>query len=348
MPTRNYRVEIETALAGGAPDRVPCTIYDGLIPANVDVSALQAKGLALCARRNVYHTYTPQVTVKYLEEQPGIFRTVLDTPIGTLTSLRRRGAYNALAPLEYPIKTRDDYRIAEFIVRDTVYAPAYEEFLTERAKIGDTGITIGNAGDSPMLDIQLRWLGQEQFCYEVMDNPDAVMSLYDALTASQRAMYPLAAGSPAEVLLHCGNLVPEMLGMDIVRDHVFPRYREFAAVLHEHGKLMGAHLDAENHLILELVRDSGIDLIEAFTPPPDCAVSVAQARASWPGKRLWINFPSSMHLAADDDIRQATEEIITQAGDRRGFLIGITEDIPTEHLLRSMSIILEVINSRVV
>jgi len=81
--------------------------------------------------------------------------------------------------------------------------------------------------------------------------------------------------------------------------------------------------------------------VEAFTPPPDCTVSVAQARAAWPAKRLWINFPSSAHLEPEEDIRQATLEIVRQAGDRKGFLMGVTEDIPAQHIERSISVIIE-------
>jgi hypothetical protein len=156
-------------------------------------------------------------------------------------------------------------------------------------------------------------------------------------------MYEVVARSPADCVLYGGNVVPEMLGPQRVRDLIAPRWDAFADVLHEEGKLLGCHLDANNRPILDTVARSRLDFIEAFTPPPDCPVSVAEARAAWRGKRLWVNFPSSVHLRPDEEIRAAAREIVRQAGDRRGFLMGVTEDVPEPHLSRSCSAILQAI-----
>ena len=56
---------------------------------------------------------------------------------------------------------------------------------------------------------------------------------------------------------------------------------------------------------------------------------------------LNVYFGSSVHLATEEDIRQATLEIVEQAGDRKGFLMGVTENIPVQHIKRSLSVILE-------
>ena len=342
---RNYREEIETALAGGAPEYVPFSFYDLLYPKGFDPSPLQAKGMAVCARRDVYRKVMPNVKVTEVREQDGGVRTIYTTPIGTLTAVMRSAAVG-MAPIEHPIKTRDDYRIAKFIVNDTRYVPAYEAFLEERRKVGDAGKAIAHTWYEPLLDIQVMWAGQERFCYDVADNEDVLMELHEALAESHRKyMYDVVAASPADYVLYGGNVVPEMLGPDRVRDYVRPCWDAFAERLHEKGKKIGCHLDANNRLILDTVRDSQLDFIEAFTPPPDCNVSVADARAAWPKKRLWINFPSSVHLQSEERIRQMTLDIVEQAGDRKGFLMGVTEDIPPEHIARSISVILETLQS---
>ena len=336
---RNLREEIETALAGGAPDNVPFTFYDLLFPPGFDPTPLQKMGMAICARRNVFRQVMPNVEVETSELADGSVRTHYRTPAGSLDRLDKR-AKTGTAPLAYPIKKREDYAVAEFIVKDTRYEPDYETFLAGRARVGDSGITIGHTCYTPLLDIQLKWVGQERFCYELADNEDALMRLHDALVESQKPMYEVVARSPADYVLYGGNIVPEMVGPRRVREYVLPCWQAFADRLHAENKKLGVHLDADNRLILDLVRESPIDFVEAFTPPPDCSISVAEARASWPGKGLWINFPSSVHLQADEAIRQTTRSILEQAGDRNGFLMGVTEDIPPEHVERSVSAIL--------
>ena len=159
-------------------------------------------------------------------------------------------------------------------------------------------------------------------------------------------MYDVVAASPADYVLYGGNVVPQMLGPDRVRDLACPCWNAFAERLHDRGKKMGVHLDADNRLILDTVRNSQLDFVEAFTPPPDCSVSVTEARKAWPEKCLWVNFPSSIHLQPEETIRQTTINIVEQAGDRKGFLMGVTEDIPREHIVRSVSVILQTLQSR--
>jgi len=336
---RNHREEIEFALAGGAPPIVPFSFYDHIFPPGFDPAPLQARGMAICARRMVYRKYTPNIKVTKVDEGQGRVRTIYETPLGTLTALHRIAAL-ALTPVEHPIKKRDDYRAALFIVQDACYEPTYDYFLAEGAMLGNAGKLIAETCYEPLLDIEVNWLGQEQFCYEVADNYDAVLELHHALAENHKKMYNVVAASPADYILYGGNVVPEILGPGRVREFILPCWNAFADRVHEEGKKLGDHLDANNLLIMDVVRESHLDFVEAFTPPPDCNVSVAEARAAWPEKRLWTNFPSSVHLQSEETIREATLEIVKQAGDRKGFLMGVTEDVPAEHIERSVTVIL--------
>ncbi len=58
---RNYQEEIDIALNGGAPDFIPFSFYDMLFPKQFDPAPLQAKGMAICARRDVFRKITPNV-----------------------------------------------------------------------------------------------------------------------------------------------------------------------------------------------------------------------------------------------------------------------------------------------
>jgi hypothetical protein len=63
---------------------------------------------------------------------------------------------------------------------------------------------------------------------------------------------------------------------------------------------------------------------------------VAEARQTWPDKALWLNFTSSMHLQPEEAIAAHTRQLIEEASTKRGFAIGITEDIPAQHCARSL------------
>jgi hypothetical protein len=136
------------------------------------------------------------------------------------------------------------------------------------------------------------------------------------------------AASPALHANYGGNVTPEIIGLENFRRYYLPHYREAAEIMHRHGKLIGCHFDANCRLLAPAIAESGLDYIEAFTPAPDTDMTLGEARRAWPEKTIWINFPSSLHLAADGEIRLRTAEMIAESGTPDGLLIGITENIP--------------------
>jgi hypothetical protein len=59
-------------------------------------------------------------------------------------------------------------------------------------------------------------------------------------------------------------------------------------------------------------------------------MSLAQALVAWPDKALWINFPSSLHLATEAKIEETTRQFVRDAAPGNRLIIGITEDIPQD------------------
>ena len=173
-------------------------------------------------------------------------------------------------------------------------------------------------------------MDMEDFCLEWMDRRDEVLKLYRALAENRRKVYPLVAESPAGHANYGGNVVAEVIGPDVFREYYVPHYNEAAEILHRRGKLIGCHFDGNCRLLADAIAGTGLDYVEAFTPAPDSDMTLAEARAAWPDKVLWINFPSSLHLQPDPKVQQAALELIDQAGGPDGLLLGITEDMPPD------------------
>ena len=152
-------------------------------------------------------------------------------------------------------------------------------------------------------------------------------------------MYRVAAASPAELLIYGGNIHQDVVGLKRFEQYYAPCLNEFADGVHEGGKLAACHLDANMATLAGAVGRCRMDVIEAFTPVPTCDMTVAQARAAWPDKVLWINFPSSVLLEPTEEIRAETLRILGQAAPGNRFLIGITEDMPENAWRHSLSTI---------
>jgi hypothetical protein len=282
-----------------------------------------------------------------VEEGRSVVLERVRTSIGEVTAKRTSGGgYGTMVTLEHYIKRPEDYTVVSFWLRDTVYEPNYDGFRRVAAEIGEDGYVMTHIGYSPLMEMLVVYLGLERFSIDMVERAEEFFDLYELLARRRREVYDLMARSPSEVVLYGGNVHPEILGADRFARYIVPRYDEAADVLHAAGKRIGVHMDADNKAFAPAVARSKIDVIEAFTPPPDCDMSVAEARAAWPDKTLWVNFPSSVHLARPERIRLATEEILDQADGMRRFLIGITEDIPQDVVLESLTVIAETIARR--
>ena len=71
---------------------------------------------------------------------------------------------------------------------------------------------------------------------------------------------------------------------------------------------------------------------------------LAEALDAWPDKVLWINFPSSLHLASLEVIRETTRDFVALGRETNRVIIGITEDIPKDRWQESLLAISEVVD----
>jgi hypothetical protein len=157
-------------------------------------------------------------------------------------------------------------------------------------------------------------------------------------------MFALAAGAPVEMVLMGDNISGDVVSPQRFRDYIAPIYRRIRQAMAGTGKLTGAHMDGRLRALVKEIGEADLDVIEAFTPPPMGNISLAEARAAWPGKAQWINFTSNFHIASAVEIEEHTRQLLADWGGKRGLAIGITEDAPVEALERSLQAITRVLN----
>ena len=210
---------------------------------------------------------------------------------------------------------------------------------------GDDIILRAFIGYEPLQEIIIPIMGLERFSFEWADNRDEVLKLYEALVEDRRKIYPIVAQSPVLHANYGANVSSDVMGPANFERYILPHYQECAEVMHRHGKLLGAHMDAKIGGMASLVAQSDLDFIEAFTPYPDTDMTVGEALDIWPDKVLWINFPSSVHLQGPEGIEKAMLDILEQAKPGNRLLVGVTEDVPDNRWQESFQVISRVLNT---
>jgi hypothetical protein len=339
---------VRRALLGLDLDRLPFTVYENKVVYGKAERELRNDGMCIVQRRpSFYRTETPNCTVSATHQAihgRAVVQTSIETPAGVLTSThfdrgdnqpwKTKFLYAGLSDLEALCAYIDDYR----------YVPNFDAVREQGRVGGGDFFQRGMLGYSPLLDLIYGYMGLERFSFEWADNRPAVMRLYDTLSAKRLELLKVAAGAPQLAINICGNVSATVVSPHMFRTFCLPRYNEAAGELHKAGKLVGIHFDGITRPYAEAIRDSGLDYIEALTPPPTCDVSVAEAHRLWPEKILWVNFPSSVHLEPVEKIRDVTRQILEEARPHRRFLLGITEDVPPDRWELNFRTILDAVN----
>ncbi len=347
----NCAERIEKVFAGEFVDRVPFALKGWRVPHDEAEAALLRDGMCVIDSAGVYRTNSPNVrheSESYEQNGMTYTRTTVHTPKGVVSSLHSRAPSPKIEATtwreEYPFKTPDDYAAVEFMMCDRQYEPAYEGFLAAQAKSDGRAFFKTGAPGSPLHTIMYTLMGLDTFAAEWAERRDRVVALHDAMLDNERQVYPIIAESPAWVVQSGGNYTPEVLGKERLVEFVLPHWEELGDALHAGGKLLGSHLDANNALWADEVAASPLDWIEAFTPDPDSDMTLADARAKWPGKTLFINFPSSVHLRDVDAIEAETRRLLRESAPGDRFIIGITENVPENRWRESFAAILRTVN----
>ncbi len=330
------------------PDRIPFSIYDWKIPWGYDKRKLVERGLVLMQRFPGFRAEYPHCELKmvsYTKEGVCYEREIVKTPKGEIKALFMPGqTCDVRKQIEYWIKNEEDYEPLIFMIKDTVFKPAYDEIIEAQCDLGEDGLVWVWGGFSPLQEIMLHFTGIEKFCFEMMDKPDLLWRLYDVLWEREQKKFPILAKAPVEMVQYCANHIAIVLGHDLFVNKVLSCLNQCAEVLHTEGKIQSVHVDGDNAIWANDLAKSSIDVIEAFTPAPDTDMTMGEAHETFKDKIIWANFPSSLHLAKAERIRTATKEILQAVAPGDRFILGITEDIPKHCWRTSLNTIMDVID----
>ena len=334
MPTElTPRQRVERALRFEDVDHVPFTIYECMLHQCEAERTMRNEGLCIHQRRpSVHSSRSPGITSEtqtFVENDRSRVRTITHTPEGDLTQVTEPAGFTSWH-LEKVFKGPEDYKPLIAMINAQEYLLDCDEWLKMRDMMGGDAIMRGGISYEPMQAIIHTYMGVDTFAVEWAERQDEVMKLFDAIVENRRRLYPILAQSPCMYFNYGGNVSPEIVGLERFEKYYVPHYEEACEILQKRGKMVGVHFDANTALIADAIAETSLDYVEAWTPPPDCDLSIAEAREKWPDKALWINYPSSVFLRTDEQMEEFTIEMLKEAAPGNGFLIGITEDMPPD------------------
>jgi hypothetical protein len=261
--------------------------------------------------------------------------------VGTRTFIHEY-SWNGMTPwrIEHAIKNREDYEVLKFMIEDTVYKPCYEAIRLAQRWVGDDGIVMTLLPYSPLQIMMISWVGIPTFYIHFTKYREKVEELYRAFDKKYEELYPIAADSPADLILYGDNLDGTLVSPPLFERYFLPAYEKCARVLHEKGKFMGSHFDGRLGILAELIAKSPQDVIEAFHPPPLGDLPLNQALSLWKDKVIFMSYPGSVYALGPEAVKEHLLKVLESAipGDRLVVFASSETSVPEDCLLALTSI----------
>lgn len=321
------RENLIESLEGRTPERIPFTTYAEFGFPEPELRELIDRGFSQTQYAGVVSAYTPDVeriSERSTHNKRRIETVTLKTPVGSVSQVSADGWIQS-----YFLKTPEDYKVMEYIVRRTRFAARYEEFEKCERIAGENGITLISLPRSPMQTILVDYAGLEQLSYHMAEDMEAVLPLYEALYDSLTEQAKIIARGPGRYVHMTENMTAETWGLDRFLRYHMPVYESVLPILHRGGKKVYTHYDGKLKVVSNSLKDSPIDGIESFTVPPEGDMSYREIREALPETYIWSNISLSVYALPDDELRRWIHAAARDcAPDKRLFAFAILEDIP--------------------
>ncbi len=237
--------------------------------------------------------------VEIQKEQQGDREIFLyETPFGKLRSVwsnpptQARMALRAFQ-VEHMVKGSGDFNALHYLLDHLEIREDYASFEADARSIGGDGIAIAYMGPSPLQRILRTYMGFERGFLQLMETPQKVRGIIQRLWEICLQVVKVVAESPAEIVNVGDNLTVLLQSPAIFREHYLPFYQEACAILHSKGKKVAVHGDGEMKPLLPLLRDSGVNAVESFTPHPMTGCTLEEALKLAEGRYIiWGGIPS--------------------------------------------------------
>ena len=341
------RERLEAFWAGERLERIPFTTYESKLPPDWSdpvVLGMLRDGLGVLRFVPTWATQydggVELVQRSSLEDGKAVRRQEWRTPVGEV-SARWVDDWQQ----KYFLETAADYRVMIYVAQHTHYAPSYAAFHTQEVILPPYMLPVPRIGRTPLQTILVDYAGLEAFSLHLVEYPDELRELYEALRVNFRQLVEIVAGGPGRYINVLENFTADTLGPRRYRELLLPIYQETFGLLQQAGKVVGVHYDGQVRAVKQLVAGAPIDLIESLTPPPEGDLTLAEARAAWPDKLFWSNVNLGCYELPPDELTLEIQRRAREgAPDGCRLAFEVSEDMPVRWR-ESMPVILAALNT---
>ncbi len=203
----------------------------------------------------------------------------VQTPYGELRRVVAHDRYGLSAQtLEFPVKGVGDFRALEHLLEGVKVEFDHAAYERLKLRAGPQGFVTYFFPHSPLQALFLDWAGIPTTVRLLRLERERVEGLMETIHEYNWVFYRELARSPIRVLNLGENIDVRITSPELFRRYCLPVYAEVADYLHGYNKYVHIHVDGYAKQLLPLLRESGLDGVEALTPKPVGDFTLEEAR----------------------------------------------------------------------
>ncbi len=210
-------------------------------------------------------------------KKDGLIISRWETPAG---SIETHNSYTSLArhTEKFPIQTKDDARVMEWILKGRTYSFDYERFEKAEKEIGNRAAPMVYMPRVNLQRLFIDFMGFEGALYAIYDDKPMIDSLCKAIDESDEQLVELLCESPIPIINYGDNVDQHFLRPDMFEEYILPAYQRRSEKFRQAGKFTHAHWDGSIKNLLRYAQKTGMDGIEALTPVPQGDVTIEEIK----------------------------------------------------------------------
>lgn len=263
--------------------------------------------------------------------------TIYETPVGSVSTMHQTASEltKAVFLKEHIVKNVEDLKVLRFIIENTTYYPTYDSFIKADEEVGDDGIALYMGVPSvPMIQLMKSHIGWVNGLYMLHDHAEEMEKTADVIAQKAVEASELIADSPAKVAETGDNLDERTFSPKLFERYGLPYYKQISKILHKNDKIFKCHACGFIKHLLPMLKDSGLDAIEAFPTTPMNDLTIREAREKLDGKvSIMSGIPSVImfrKVLSDDKFRDYVSKLLDDIQPANGFVLGMADNVPAD------------------
>jgi len=343
MSSMTMRERILAVIEGRPHDQIPLVMYENMLPHDEIYPLLGPEGIGLLRWTKIHRIEQRECASEikeYYVEGMRWQRTTIHTPKGDLVEERAfEPVYDSSSVRKHFVEERGDYERFWAFLEDGQIVSDPEPYERAVRELGDLGLPLVSIDRTPYQQLWVEWMGLDNLGYHMADYADRVAHTVDLLKARAERTFEIARNCPSPFIDFPDNITAPAIGPRRFSQYCVPLYDRLADMLDGRDARVFVHMDGDLKPLWPAIAASKVGGLDSFAPAPDNDTTVDQAVEMWPEKRLFINFPSSVHLRSPEEIREVTDKMLTAGGHTGRLEIQISENVPPDVWRTSMPVI---------